>query len=313
MAHTLALYRSNRYRGRGGVTVPPEAHWQKPEPGNPWKTTTPFQPQEIAQMVSNGVAKTRLVEFEPKSFSTDLVPATKLNLPPVAPGSFGTTRGTVNLLTWADKPNTEFSLDTKTGIIFQDRGAAQIKLYAGAGALTAPAAEDGDEEEAEEEAPVIPAEQVDSVTITPAQGDQKIVLKAKTAGLHHIQVSRGAGTKVVWPAGTKTVMQASQTSTPTIVGRWNMYFYVPKGTKVVGGYATGPGRVRDGSGKQVYEFDKATGDLYFSIPVTEGQDGKLWKFEFSAGKRVLLTVPPFLARSAEELLLPREVVEADAR
>ncbi len=45
----------------------------------------------------------------------------------------------------------------------------------------------------------------------------------------------------------------------------------------------------------------------------DGRDGALWKFEDCQGQRLLMTVPPFLARGAEELLLPAEVVDADAR
>jgi hypothetical protein len=43
-----------------------------------------------------------------------------------------------------------------------------------------------------------------------------------------------------------------------------------------------------------------------------GQDGKLWKFDQNLGQRLLLTVPPYLAVSAEGLLLPKEVIDADA-
>jgi hypothetical protein len=35
-------------------------------------------------------------------------------------------------------------------------------------------------------------------------------------------------------------------------------------------------------------------------------------FSNTAGKRLLMTVPPCLARSPKELLLPKEVVKADA-
>ena len=52
-------------------------------------------------------------------------------------------------------------------------------------------------------------------------------------------------------------------------------------------------------------------DGYFNIPVPPGQDGKLWEFGFASGSVALLTVPPYLARSPQELMLPREVVEAD--
>ena len=63
----------------------------------------------------------------------------------------------------------------------------------------------------------------------------------------------------------------------------------------------------NGAGAKVHEFTSKPG--YFSIPVDAGQDGKLWKFEFTSGKRVLLTVPPQMARQAGELLLPKEVVK----
>jgi hypothetical protein len=39
----------------------------------------------------------------------------------------------------------------------------------------------------------------------------------------------------------------------------------------------------------------------------------LWTFVDTQGQRLLMTVPPYLARSAAELLLPSEVVAADAK
>ena len=65
-------------------------------------------------------------------------------------------------------------------------------------------------------------------------------------------------------------------------------------------------------GRAVLDFAKAE-EGWFQAPVPPGQDGKLWKFENSQGQRLLMTVPPYLARSAEELLLPQEVVEADRK
>jgi hypothetical protein len=44
--------------------------------------------------------------------------------------------------------------------------------------------------------------------------------------------------------------------------------------------------------------------------VEAGEDGKLWQFQNTAGSRMLMTVPPYLARSGSELLLPAEVVKA---
>ena len=103
-------------------------------------------------------------------------------------------------------------------------------------------------------------------------------------------------------------------------GSWTMYFYVPKGTKVVGGWASRvanwapriSGKLLDAEGREVLDFGKSE-EGWFKVPVPPGQDGRLWKFENSQGQRLLMTVPPYVARSAEELLLPQEVVEAEAK
>ena len=50
---------------------------------------------------------------------------------------------------------------------------------------------------------------------------------------------------------------------------------------------------------------------YFVVPVPEGQDGRLWQVDRSRAQLRLLSVPPYLARNQRELLLPREVVQAD--
>ncbi len=102
-------------------------------------------------------------------------------------------------------------------------------------------------------------------------------------------------------------------------GQWSLYFYVPKGTHVVGGWASRianwapriSGKLLDSSGREAFDFGKAD-EGWFRVPVPEGEDGKLWKFENSQGQRLLMTVPPYLARTSEELLLPSEVVEKDS-
>jgi len=95
-------------------------------------------------------------------------------------------------------------------------------------------------------------------------------------------------------------------------GRWQLYFYVPRGTVTVGGFSTGNrGTLHDGDGNVVFNFAEMDEAGYFSVPVAEGQDGRLWRFDNATGARMLMTVPPYLARNGKELLLPREVVEAD--
>jgi hypothetical protein len=67
----------------------------------------------------------------------------------------------------------------------------------------------------------------------------------------------------------------------------------------------------DADGNVVHQFIFSERTSYFCVPVPPGQDGRLWKFEKGGGRRLLMTVPPYLARCAEEMLVPREVVEAD--
>jgi hypothetical protein len=146
------------------------------------------------------------------------------------------------------------------------------------------------------------------VKIAPDKQAHEIVLKTSFSGLHRIEVEdHRAGSRVEFPEGLHVTFNATADQTATLGGRHDLYFFVPSGTTVVGGYADGGGRVLDGAGTKVHEFSSKPG--YFSIPVAAGQDEKLWKFEFTSGKRVLLTVPPQMARQANELLLPKEVVK----
>lgn len=82
------------------------------------------------------------------------------------------------------------------------------------------------------------------------------------------------------------------------------------GVGIVGFFADGSGTLLDGSGNVAFTF-KAKKPDYYGIKVPEGQDGKLWKLHQCTGTKRLMTVPACLAHNAEELLLPKEVVEAD--
>jgi hypothetical protein len=149
-------------------------------------------------------------------------------------------------------------------------------------------------------------------------------LKTPYGGLHRVEALDGGDyTKIAWPAGVPVTVE-SGIDTPAVTshfrGAWSFYFYVPKGAKAVGGWSSRvanwaprpSGKLLDPDGKEVFDFGKAE-EGWFRVPVPPGQDGKLWKFQDSQGQRLLMTVPPYLARRAEDLLLPAEVVEADAK
>ena len=151
-----------------------------------------------------------------------------------------------------------------------------------------------------------------------------VKLKTTHPGLHQVDVTDGGDyTRIVWPDGMPVTLP-SAFDMPHVSshfrGGWTLYCYVPKGTQVVGGWAARiaqwapriSGVLKDGAGHVVFDFGQSE-DGWFRVPVPTGQDGKLWKFENSQGTRQLMTIPPYLARSGAELLLPSEVVEHDAK
>ncbi|MGC3967243.1 MAG: hypothetical protein QM775_07695 [Pirellulales bacterium] len=146
----------------------------------------------------------------------------------------------------------------------------------------------------------------------PDREPHDVTFSTTYAGAHRIVVfDRTAGTSVSWPDGTPMTVVSGIDQPARFNGRWKLSFYVPRGTKVVGGFSGGEGKLLDADDKEIHAFSRTPG--YFSIPVPEGHDGRLWTFAHSSGERHLMTVPPCLARNAAELLLPREVVERDRR
>jgi hypothetical protein len=289
MIHTQGLVRDLPNRDRT-VTMPPEVK-KINDRGNPWLSDEPFKEAEIAALVKSGIAERKLFDFEPIAFTDEFVPAAPLKLPGVKTGSAGLySRGVRNFFTWIDRAPSELSLRAAGGIVYTNKGDAVFSLY--------PRAE-------------VESKSVAEVRITPDKTERPVLLKTTYQGLHRVELSdHSAGTRTHWPEGVPMTLVSRADAPVQFAGRWSLYFYVPKGTKVVGGYASGIGDLLDGAGKTVHTFDPKA--AYFSIPVPAGQDGKLWKFQNSTGQRLLMTVPPCLARNERELLLPREVVERDA-
>lgn len=289
LIHAKALYRDLPARDRS-VTVPKECAWNVPEGKNPWKSSTPFTEEEVSRLVTEGIAAHRLLDFEPAAFSTRLVPAPRPTQGTTPAGSMGLySRGTRTYYTWVAKPPATLTLHVRAGLVYGNRGPARIALY--------PAAETEGKAVAQAE-------------VTPDKEEHAVTLQTSFPGLHRIEVTdAGAGTAVRWPEGMPMTVASSPETPATFHGRWSLTFYVPPGTRTVGGYASGAGVLLDGQGNKVHTFAREPG--YFSVPVGPGQDGRFWRFHQSAGQRLLMTVPPYLARSTAELLLPAEVVKPE--
>lgn len=276
----------------------------EPPPAERVQVDEPFTTDELERILAEGIANTEVVEvgFEPVTFSRDLVPATPLNLPEVERGDYNRVApmGRQHFHTWLDEPG-ELVLRISGGHIVHYRDIAsevQTRLYAEAN-------------------PILDAEVALDQSVPPDGTEHDVALKSPYEGLHHVEVWPPTNRAMVEPADPSTAwtMESSLDRQNRLTSLWSLYLYVPEGTAIVGGFASGTrGSVLDGDGEKVFSFaDDMEMPGYFSIDVPEGQDGKLWKLEQCTGERRLMTVPPFLARSGAELLLPREVVEADAR
>ena len=290
MVHVKALWRDLPNRDKS-IALPALAKYSDPDATNPWKSDEAFTADQIATFISEGIAHRKLLDFAPVAYSNKLVPATALKLPQVPQGNAGIyLRGVRDFWTWIAKEPATIKLTGKAGIIYPSRGTAKVDLY--------PLAE-------------VESKAVAHFEIPPDKVDHAIEFKTSFPGLHRIEVSDATqGTLISWSDGMPMTIVSSQEQPAKLFGRWHLYFYVPKGTKIIGGFSEGEGFVLNPAHKTVHTFGDKPG--YLSIPVPAGEDGKLWSFKHCAGNRFLMTVPPCLARDASELLLPEEVVKRDA-
>jgi hypothetical protein len=297
MVHSYALYRDLAGRDKS-VTIPPEAAWQKPEPGNPWKSSVPFSNAELDAFVSDGIAGNETVDFQPIAFEAPLVRADSLGLGGVTNASWTNTswqsRGSQRLYIWVDAAPTTLVFTVTGGLIthYRDRGDAKIRLTPSGEAEGKAVAEGA----------------------VPPDGEPRTVTLATThTGLHYLDLSDGGdSTRISWPEGLPVTFKTSLGSRMDY-SSGPFFFYVPKGTPAIAGFTAGfSGDLIAPDGTSAHQWKGE--HRYFSVSVPAGADGKLWSFSGELNKRQihLMTVPPFIARTGAELLLPEDVVKKDA-
>lgn len=299
LVHAKALYRDLDARDKT-VSIPPQARIEVPEGRNPWKSSHPFAEEELEGFLAEGIAGRPLakIDFELARFSGDLVPAGPLRLPAVRPGETGAGRGQQTFFTWVDRAPGTIELRVTGGLIahYRDRGNVRIALWKVGGVGTS----------GERETKV-----AEDRSVPPDGAEHVVRLAAQEPGLHKITLSDGNDmTRAAWPPGTPFTFRSSMDEPINQSGRWSLYFYVPRGTQVIGLLGGGSGRIVDPAGKPALRLEGRKPG-YHSLAVPPGLDGKLWKIEQASGAVRLLTVPPCLARSGDELLLPSEVVRRD--
>lgn len=257
----------------------------------------PFSEAELAAIITDGLERHERLSFEAVAYSEELVPAAerlKLQEIEAEMPAERRSRGHRVYYTWVDKAPHTFLFQMTNGLIthYRDRGDATIELYPVNEALGQPVA---------------------TAAIPPDGQTRDLTFETTYQGLHKLQLKDGMdSSNLAWSPGTYMTLKLDF-GPHYDYDEQVLCFYVPKGTRTIGGYSINTtGAIVAPNRETVHQFDQTHG--YFQAPVPTGQDGKLWLFRGTIykGEFMLMTVPPYLARNAQELLLPKEVVEADA-
>ncbi len=296
MVHSLALYRDVSRRDKA-IIVPENAKWTVPEADNPWKSSEPFSEGEIEGILGSGVANHQVVnlDFEPKEFSDEnLIPITdNRDYATSTVGKAETARGLRSWFTVVGEKPVEIQLKITGGLIahYRDRGNVKVQVWKLGGAS-----------ETGERKTLV----VEDASVQPDGKEHAVKLQLNEPGTYRIDLNDGHDlTRVTWPEGQIMSWKMALDDFPqSMSGRWSLYFYVPKGTKKIGFYsAARAGAILRPDGKTAIVLKSKSGE-FLSLAVPEGMDDQLWKIHNAAGKICLLNVPPFLAKSSEQLVIP---------
>ena len=280
MVHTYGMFRSPR-------RVCPSGMLNKKLDVN-WMNTPAPAGSDIEKFLADGVKNNRLLNFEVKKFSDDLVVLS--NPKGVSAINAGNSRWQIYYYLWSDgKP---FTVEVTGGLIkhYRNRGNVILQLV-----------QIGGESDTGELETVVHYDR----SVPPDGVPRKVVLNPKHPGLHKLVVNdNGDMTRINWPANMAVARPVEREKAPELNGTF--YFYVPHGTTLIGFYAkTKRGSIVSPSGKTVRRLNKHNG--YYSFKVTPDQCGKVWKLSNMLGTVKFLTIPSNLSLRSNRILIPKEV------
>lgn len=256
-----------------------------------WEIKAEIGGAEIAEILKNGILNNKQLDFESIDFTEDLIPAPKLIAKELPLGTLAPRRGSRYYYTYIDKDLVPIEMKITGGLItqYRNRGNVKVRLFNIGGA-----SDNGTRRTLVDE----------NATVPPDGEEYEIKLYPKQTGLHMIGINDSDDrTKDEWINYNKTFKTAGQ-----LFGVF--YFYVPKGTTVIGFYAKSKnGRLINPKGEEITNLKNVEG--YYSFPVGRGEDGKIWSFKGVNGEIKLMTVPAYFTLDPNRFLLPKEVVVAD--
>ena len=298
-----------RQRDRQMVSAPAISFWSPAigdktvvNEGQPWqfaekyKDETPFTVEEIIKWINDGVKNYKPLDFVPISYSTNLVPAAplKLRAKPCEQTDDFYNQGNFNIRFWKAANQQDSTFTITHGIIPSYRSfmpKAKVELFADAN-------------------PMLCAIISQDIPIDGKKTEYRF--KSNFSGLHTLAISNAQGGIRVFNANKTLAVRTASHDEPLEIKRPLIgYFYIPPACKIVGGYFGGVGgaymQIYDDNNRLIYEHKLGLVD-YFSVKVPENQQGKTWKINVYTDNMYFLTVPPYIARTPQELLIPSELL-----
>jgi len=267
-------------------------YWETPEE---WKDERPFEAAEIAGWIDNAATTYKRFEFSPVSYSGNLVPADSLNLGRANPGGIGLhTQTQHEYRVWTDKVE-PITFKAKHGIVEGYRSFlpdAVVELLSDKDAIVGTV--------------------LDSVEIPKDWTERDYSLQTPFDGLHTLRIVRtGCGSWLLPDDDFRFVREASVEKPFNMVTAGMWYIYVPPDVEVLGGYIRGELTVFDSAGNEMHKHDGAD---FFAFPIPPSDRGKALKIRVNWGDEFqLMTVPPYLAQSPQQMLVPEELLKGAVR
>ncbi len=258
-----------------------------------FRNEAPLEGDTVRTWIAEGIAKHQVHDFEPIAFSRDLVPYQPAAAPSSETSDYGrviSQRGTGSLYLYSEREGSVLRFRVRGGLLYGNRGPVRLALYADAHPLVG--------------TPIATKEIPEDKT------PHEVTFETPYTGLHRLEISDSNDrTEISWPAGQYAVFPTSPQERSAITTDAAFSFYLPPISQTVSGYSSDTrGKIWDEDGVAILDFTKFAGPGYFSIKVSEAREGRVWKISGfrNRAKKLLMTVPPYAARSASELLIPKE-------
>ncbi len=258
---------------------------------NPWSAPIVFpepfyNDAAIDAMITSGISANPLKTWVDVSYSKNLVNPEGVELNPVQASALAAYfKSDREFFLLVEDDDLTVELTSKSGMLYTDKGNAYLDVLP-----------------ADSDVPIA------THTLLADKTEYVLPVSVPEKGLYRIRLrDNKGGTRLTWPIDLRMTESKPEAQYEESTSAIKHYFYVPKGTTVLGGFKNWAGGTIVDPDGEIYDPDYLS---YFSIAVTPEKAGKLWHFN-QCYQCTLQTVPPYLFYDEQQVILPAEVVEAD--